>query len=258
MSTKEFDPGNLADNLDSLRENPYPGRGIVLGVATNGDSTIAYWVMGRSENSRNRILVRHDQRIETKPYDASKVVDSSLIIYNALDAIGVTHGGAHVVSNGDQTDTVMHKIELGNEKSLAAAFREGLLSRDYEPDAPNFTTRITGMIARIGSETKTYNYSLISRNPYTEASEHTFGSGLLSDIPDGAGIAFHTYEGDGDPLPAFRGSPYPIPLEGSAQETAEALWDVLDRDNRVAIAVKTIDQASRFGYHIINALGGKQ
>jgi IMP cyclohydrolase len=261
MSNIEFDHSNLVDNLQSLRDNPYPGRGIVLGVGANGDSTMAYWIMGRSENSRNRRLVQCGQRIMTEAVDKTKVVDPSLIIYNAFDATAEgPDGSAHIVSNGDQTDSVINMISLGHKGSLGKAFREGLMRSTYQPDRPNYTTRITGMIAILGL-TRTYNYSLIKRHPYTEEPEHTFGSGVLAELPAGSGLAFHTYKGDGNPLPAFEGSPYLIPLQANAEETAEALWDALDKDNRVAIAVKTInfspDSKQRSGFHIINQLGDK-
>ena len=259
----------MQDNRDALAANPYPGRGIVLGLSEDGDKAVqAYWVMGRSENSRNRILVRENGTVRTEAFDSSKVEDPSLIIYNAMRTAQFPSWGAdvHVVSNGDQTDTVRAKIGgLSRPKGPRGMFEDfvgALLTREFEPDAPNFTPRITGMIALADTDS-IYGYSIICRNPVTEEPEYAFSRGRLDSIPAGAGICFHTYEEDGDPLPAFKGSPYAVPVGATAEETAESLWEELNPDNRVSLVVKTIGLAGReapqrnYGLtdvHIINKL----
>lgn len=259
----EFDPSLARDNLDALADNSYPGRGIILGVSEGGEQAVqVYWVMGRSPNSRNRVMLEENGVVRTDPFDASKVEDPSLIIYNAMRA-GHMFNQTHVVSNGDQTDTVINHLRNGQEPSVYARFVGALMTRDYEPDADNFTTRITGMTfvpnfpeQMPGQET--YAYSLIRRNPATGENEHAFSSGKLEDIPDGSGICFHTYErdnGDDVPLPPFAGSPYAVPLGGDAVSIASEMWDALDEVNRVALAVKTINrQTGEVTIDIVNQL----
>lgn len=271
LEVQGFDSGQIQTNIDMLAENPYPGRGIILGNSADATKSVqAYWVMGRSDNSRNRVLAQSNSTVKTEAFDPSKMKDPSLVIYNAMveatislptaDIDNPIHTHLHIISNGDQTDTVrtqvstMHKSE-GWEES----FRNALMKREFEPDDPNFTPRITGMlvIRAAVSFNPSYYYSIISRNPTTGKPEYTFGEGILEkDIPSGAGICFHTYKGDGDPLPSFEGSPYGVPLlEATTQETAESLWDNLNSDNRVALAVKTIDkQTGEVTINIINQL----
>lgn len=243
-----FDGGLMQENLDALEANPYPGRGIVLGVSEGGYQAVqAYWVMGRSDNSRNRVLAEVDGVVRTEPFDPSKVEDPSLIIYNAL-VTARQYNGSHIISNGDQTDTVHERLldaSVHGDHTVHDSFRNALFTREFEPDSPNYTPRITGMIS---PGVYTYDYSIIRRNPVTAKAEHTFGGGYLGDIPEGTGICFHTYEGDApsrsEPIPSFEGSPYAVPVGGNAEEIAEAMWDFLDEENRVALAVKTIDFAT--------------
>jgi IMP cyclohydrolase len=192
--------------------------------------------------------------IKTDAFDASKVEDPSLIIYNALRTVRLINR-SHIVSNGDQTDTVYDRLWYASrfsDSTVNHAFRNALLGREFEPDTPNFTPRITGMFYQ---GTASYDYSIIRRNPITGLPVHTSSSGKLEDIPEGAGICFHTYAGDGDPLPAFDGNPYAISVQSTAAETAEALWESLDRENRVAIVAKTINLRTGIIKHeIINQL----
>lgn len=233
-------------NLEMLAANPYPGRGIVLGVSEGGEQAVqAYWVMGRSENSRNRVLTEADDVVKTEAFDPSKVEDPSLIIYNAMRAARRSNT-LHIVSNGDQTDTVYGRVAnaiTSSVKEDRTAFRNALLGRKHEPDAPNFTPRITGMIS---AATQTFDYSIIRRNRNTDQAEHTFGSGKLADLPEGSGVCFHTYDGDAPskdaPIPSFGGSPYAVNVGGNADEIADAFWSKLNPQNRVALAVKTIDR----------------
>lgn len=243
--TGNFDTSLMEANMEALADNPYPGRGIVLGVSEGGEQAVqAYWVMGRSDNSRNRILAEVDGVVRTEAFDPSKVEDPSLIIYNALVTARLYHG-SHIVSNGDQTDTVHERLMDASSKGdrdVHDSFRSALFGRVFEPDPPNFTPRITGMIF---PGNNTYDYSIIRRNPVTEQAEHTFGGGKLGDIPEGAGICFHTYETDSpsksEPIPSFEGGPYAVPVGETADDFADSLWGVLNEENRVALAVKTID-----------------
>ncbi len=214
-------------NFEALRQNPYPGRGIVMGRSTEGLQIQVYWVMGRSENSRNRLLVVKDDVVKTVPFDESKVKDPSLIIYNAMRRVG----GFHVVSNGDQTDTIAEYLE----NMHPASFRSALQTREFEPDAPNYTSRISGLMFMND------NYgdlSIIRRNAEGK-SAHSFYTPNLTEIK-GVGLCVHTYANDGDPIPQFEGNPYPVPLKGSVEEIASAYWDVLNAQNRVALVVKRI------------------
>lgn len=259
IENPEFDKSLVGRNMIVLGRNPYPGRGIVLGRSTDGEAVQVYWVMGRSENSRNRILIPGSaDTVRTEAYDESKVEDPNLIIYNAMRTVrkAFNEGDAHVVSNGDQTDSVWGRMARPYlvDNNAVIAFQNALLRREFEPDEPNYTARVTGMIA-VGNVAP-YAYSIIRRNPASGTSEHTFGSGSLLDIPKGFGLCFHTYEDDGEPLPTFEGSPYAVSLDGSASETAEVYWDLLDKENRVGIAVKTIDlDSDQVDIAIKNQLG---
>jgi len=243
---KKFYASNyqMRRNLKALDANEYPGRGIVLGRDEQDDLVEAYWVEGRSPNSRNRVLAeKDDTSIETVAHDPSKVEDPSLIIYNAMRSRRHGEGVLHIVSNGDQTDTV---YETASHKKIlrpSDAFCEALFKREFEPDDPNFTARITGSVA-VGSAFNQYNYSIIRRNPVTGQPEHTFGGGQLADIPAGAGLCFHTYERNGNPLPTFEAGPYAVPMGINANEIAEELWDSLNDQNRVGLAVRTFDSKS--------------
>jgi IMP cyclohydrolase len=235
------------DNLKRLSENPYPGRGIVLGLNSRGDEAQqVYWVMGRSENSRNRVLVREGDVVSTAPYDASKVIDPSLIIYNAMRIAGNTH----VVSNGDQTDTIVESLENGQH------LWEALQTRTYEPDAPNYTPRISGLIKKSpASRYPHYDLSIIRRSEVTGEPQRIYSGGSY-DIQNekGAGHCIHTYKGDGEPLPSFTEPPYKVPLGETTDETAETYWKNLNKDNRVALVVKGIRLATgEVNYRIINA-----
>ncbi|NLU52965.1 MAG: inosine monophosphate cyclohydrolase [Clostridiaceae bacterium] len=216
-------------NAERLKANPYPGRGIVLGAASDGKKLIQiYWIMGRSENSRNRVFVRDDDFVRTKAYDESKLTDPSLIIYYPLKAIG----NYHIISNGDQTDTVYDFLKSGS------SFEEALMSRTFEPDAPNYTPRITGIIELNGRNI--YSLAIVKTqlgNPETCVRNFFH---YEKPIP-GVGHCIHTYAGDGNPLPSFEGEPYLMPVPDSAQEALDMYWDLLNPDNRISLLVKTID-----------------
>lgn len=232
----------LADaNLLALSQNPYPGRGIVVGLDETGENLVhGYWLMGRSEKSRNRILSCEGGRLFTEFADPSKVKDgedTSLVIYNAMRVAR----DCAVVSNGHQTDDVAQKgmISLG-----------GYI---YEPDAPNFTPRITACSFWNRAEgTWRTTMSILRKSPWIGSSgchRHLYG---LNDMGRGFGHCITTYSGDGDPLPAFQGEPYLLSLEGDAPTMAAKLWEALNAENRVSLAVKFIPISGPSHITIIN------
>lgn len=218
-----------ASFAERLAANPYPGRGLVLGRAESGESWLqVYWIMGRSENSRNRVFVAEGGELRTEAADPAKLADPSLIIYEAMLELP----GVYLVSNGDQTRTVCDVMEAGGR------FEDALEMREREPDAPNYTPRISGLIdLRLGEAV--FALSILKANPAEPAltDRTTFRPAAP---PPGFGLGLTTYQGDGNPLPSFRGEPLWLPLSGSAEAVADAYWAALDRSNRVALAVKEI------------------
>jgi len=215
-----------------LAGNPYPGRGLVLGRAQADDAWLQiYWIMGRSENSRNRVFVNEGGELRTEAADPARVADPSLIIYEAMLELP----GLYLVSNGDQTRTAYDVLDAGGR------FEDALEMREREPDAPNYTPRISGLIdLRFGEPS--FALSILKANladpERTDRATHR-----PAPPPAGFGLGLTTYQGDGSPLPSFRGEPLWLPLAGSADEVADAYWSALDRDNRVALAVKRIDSS---------------
>ncbi len=220
---------NLAQELQS---NPYPGRGIVLGRSADGKSAvIAYFIMGRSENSRNRIFSVTDDGIRTEAFDPSKMVDPSLIIYHPVRKVG----NKTVVTNGDQTDTIMDALNAGH------CYRHALMQRTFEPDGPNYTPRISGVMLPNGA----YKLSILKSfegNP--DFCNRYFYE--YEGAPAGWGHFIHTYMGDGNPLPSFQGEPelVGIPCD-SASDFAKLLWDNLNEENKVSLFVRYIDLATQ-------------
>lgn len=219
-------------NIEHLRENAYPGRGIVLGMTESGSHYVqVYWVMGRSENSRNRLLVEKFEdnsflrKIKTEPFDASKVKDPSLIIYNAMRERDIFH----IVSNGDQTDTVYDFLSRGMNPD------DALETRDPEPDAPNFTPRITGLTETGDEEVMSLHIirfidGEVARDWYEVSKE------------PGLGHCLHTYRCDGEPIPSFDSDPYVVPMGKTIDQIADKYWDVINKDNKVALIVKGISR----------------
>jgi IMP cyclohydrolase len=233
-----------AKNMAELQANPYPGRGIVIGENHLGQFIQIYWVMGRSENSRNRVLVGEDDLIRTAPYDPSKVKDPSLIIYNAMKTVG----NQHIVSNGAQTDTVAEYLVRGT-----GTFEDALATWSHEPDPPNNTPRISGLL---DSTSGAFVLSKIVADPVDPSASVWTTYRYVSTRP-GYGLCFHTYVGDGNPLPSFDRDPYLVRLTGTPAEIASTYWRLLDEQNRVALVVKAIQRAtSQVEYRIINRLGG--
>ena len=214
-----------------LRANPYPGRGLVLGRAEADDAWLQlYWIMGRSENSRNRVFVAEGGALRTRAADPTRVADPSLILYEAMLELP----GVFLVSNGDQTRTLADVLDAGGR------FEDALEMREREPDAPNYTPRISGLIdLRLGEGS--FALSILKANPADPAltDRTTFRP---APPPAGFGIGLTTYQGDGSPLPSFRGEPLWLPLAGSAADVADAYWDALDPENRIALAVKRISE----------------
>jgi hypothetical protein len=219
-------------NFESLRENSYPGRGIVVGMDETGRLLVqVYWIMGRSANSRNRILESEWGELRTAAADPAKIKDPSLIIYNAMRELK----DLYLVSNGDQTDTIYQGLLAG------VSFSQALNTRQYEPDAPNYTPRISA-ISSLREGVPVAELSILKRSPFGESCDRqTFRYELFA---PGYGRCITTYDGDGDPLPSFSGEPRLMPLAGEGEEIAQMYWDALDLENRVALAVKTIDIAT--------------
>lgn len=222
---------NTLDLAALLRGNPYPGRGIVLGRSPDGEkAVIAYFIMGRSENSRNRVFVETPDGIRTQAFDPSKMTDPSLIIYAPVRVFG----SATVVTNGDQTDTIREGLAAGQ------SFAEALRRRTFEPDKPNYTPRISGLVDKDGG----YTLSILKSADGDPAScrRYFFEYG---DPLAGQGHYIHTYMGDGDPLPSFEGEPEQVSIPcGGASQLAELMWESLNEENKVSLFVRYIDLAT--------------
>ena len=210
-----------------LNTNTYPGRGIVLGKSNDGKkAVIAYFIMGRSANSRNRIFEENDRGgIRTKAFDESKMEDPSLIIYNPVLKID----GKTIVTNGDQTDTIYDHMKEG------FCYHHALVTREFEPDAPNYTPRISGVVKPNGD----YNLSILNSNlGMPECVRYFF------EYPahPGMGHFIHTYEHDGDPIPSFEGEPTPVGIDGSDIDAfTSTVWDNLNEDNKVSLFTRFIN-----------------
>ena len=218
-------------NLTHLLEsNAYPGRGIVLGrTADNQHAVAAYFIMGRSENSRNRVFTETEDGIRTEAYDPSKMVDPSLIIYHPVRKVG----DDLVVTNGDQTDTIRDFLVEGK------SFGQSLHTREFEPDGPNYTPRISGIIAPDGS----FKLSILKSADGDPSCCHRFF--YTYDKPLAGEARFiHTYMGDGTPLPSFEGEPKRVVLDAPDAETlADQIWNALNPDNKVSLFVRYINLA---------------
>ena len=217
---------NEVANLETLLSaNPYPGRGIVLGQTPDGTRmVVAYFIMGRSPNSRNRVFERTEDGIRTRAYDPSKVEDPSLIIYNPLRTVD----GALIVTNGDQTDTVRDALVAGR------SFEDALETREFEPDAPNLTPRISGLLLPDGR----YQLSILK----SADAEGSACSRFYFNYPPLAGVGhfLHTYNSDGDPLPSFTGEPRRVAIADDVEAFTQMMWEALDPDNRVALYVRSV------------------
>lgn len=225
-----------------LKGNSYPGRGIVIGRSGDGKYAVtAYFIMGRSENSRNRIFVEEREGIRTQAFDESKLSDPSLIIYAPVRVLG----NKTIVTNGDQTDTI---YELMDKQQT---FEQALRTREFEPDAPNYTPRISGIMH---VEDGSYNYAmsiLKSSNGNPKAcNRYTFA---YENPVSGEGHFIHTYMGDGNPLPSFEGEPKLVGIDGDIDGLAEMIWESLNEENKVSLFVRYIDiESGNYETRIIN------
>lgn len=219
-------------HFEQLSANSYPGRGIVIGLSESGESMLqVYWIMGRSVNSRNRVFAAHGEELRTKAWDESKVEDPSLIIYWPMRLVG----RAHIVSNGDQTETIAEAIRNGE------SLENALQKREFEPDAPNFTPRISGLV----DLDSPYAYSLSilkAATPEGESCQRNFFH--YEQAQRGLGHGITTYSGDGQPLPSFSGEPLWLPLAENGEATAKLYWNALNSENKISLAVKEIDLSS--------------
>ncbi len=218
---------------EQLSQNAYPGRGIVIGKSEDGVSAVlAYFIMGRSENSRNRIFVEDGEGIRTQAFDPAKLSDPSLIIYAPVRVLG----NKTIVTNGDQTDTIYE----GMDKQQT--FEQALRSREFEPDAPNFTPRISGILH---IENGGYNYamSILKSSNGNPASccRYTFA---YENPLNGEGHFIHTYQQDGDPLPSFEGEPKRVNINGDIDLFTNQIWENLNEENKVSLFVRYINLAT--------------
>lgn len=214
-----------------LKGNAYPGRGIVLGRSQDGKyAVVAYFIMGRSENSRNRIFVETQDGIRTQAYDPAKMTDPSLIIYHPVRRVTDEDGVTTIVTNGDQTDT-LRDFMLEGESYVAA-----LNTREFEPDGPNYTPRISGIVYPSGS----YMLSILKSLDGDPSCclRHYF----TYDAPrPGLGHFLHTYQGDGNPLPSFQGEPRPVEIAGDLDTFTGLVWQSLNPGNKVSLFTSFID-----------------
>ena len=219
----------LYDLKTLLSENTYPGRGIVTGMSADGKcGMIAYFIMGRSENSRNRVFERFDSGMRTRAFDESKLTDPSLIIYNPY--LACKCGKADIVTNGDQTDTVYNFLAEGK------TFEEALATREFEPDAPNFTPRISALVHYDGA--LRYEMSILkSANGDGSVCNRFF---YRYTARAGIGHFIHTYKCDGNPIPSFSGEPEEVSLPNTAEELGALVWENLNEDNKVSLFVRCV------------------
>lgn len=224
---------NMLSLEQELKNNAYPGRGIVIGKTADGRKAVAaYFIMGRSENSRNRVFVEDGTGIRTQAFDPAKLSDPSLIIYAPVRVLG----NKTIVTNGDQTDTIYE----GMDKQMT--FEQSLRSREFEPDGPNYTPRISGIMH---IENGGYNYAmsiLKSNNGNPKAcNRYTFA---YENPVAGEGHFIHTYMHDGNPLPSFEGEPKLVAIPNDMDEFTDMLWNSLNEDNKVSLFVRYIDIAT--------------
>ncbi len=217
---------------ERLEGNTYPGRGIVIGKSADGRSAVAaYFIMGRSANSRNRIFTEKNDAVYTEPFDASKVEDPSLIIYAAIRKIG----HSLIVTNGDQTDTIYKGLAGG------MSFDESLTSRCFEPDGPNFTPRISGLLT-FGEDDFSYKMSILKSGDEVGSFCNRFGFHYASKA--GLGHFIHTYVCDGNPIPTFQGEPERVAIPSDIDAFTQEIWNALDENNKISLYVRYIDLAT--------------
>ena len=222
---------SIQDLKAALSATTYPGRGIVIGKSTDAKhAVIAYFIMGRSENSRNRVFVEDGNGIRTQAFDESKMEDPSLIIYAPVRVWGDTT----IVTNGDQTDTIYDFLKAGNTKE------EALRTREFEPDAPNYTPRISGVV---DNQTGDYQLSILKSADGNPQETRRFFFDYTAPQA-GQGHFIHTYQQDGNPLPSFAGEPTAVTIEGDIDAFTTTVWESLNNDNKVSLFTRFIDLAT--------------
>lgn len=231
------------DQSDRIETSRYPGRGIVIGITPDQKHLVqVYWIMGRSEGSRNRIFINEEDRVRTWVFDESKVDNLDLISYHPVRV----HDAYHIVTNGDQTDTILAHLQSGK------SFESALNTRSWEPDPPINTPRISGLINTSTDLNYTYKLGILKtvqgNADYTTRHYHTYET----PVP-GFGHCITTYLDDGDPVPSFEGEPYTVALINNLEETANHFWSILDDNNKVSLLIKFIDPVTnQSDIHIVN------
>ncbi|MCR5425574.1 MAG: IMP cyclohydrolase [Lachnospiraceae bacterium] len=232
----------MASLKEELSTNTYPGRGIVIGRSEDGKYAVtAYFIMGRSSNSRNRVFVTEGEGIRTQAFDPSKLEDPSLIIYAPVRVLG----NDTIVTNGDQTDTIYDGLQKG------LTFEQSLRSREFEPDGPNYTPRISGLMH---VENGTYDYALsILKSNHGDPSSCQRFTYTYENPKAGEGHFIHTYQHDGNPLPSYEGEPTPVAIGNDIDAFTELVWTNLNAENKVSLFVRFIDIATgNYETRIIN------
>lgn len=225
-----------------LSATTYPGRGIVIGKSKDGSKAVtAYFIMGRSENSRNRVFVEDGEGIRTQAFDPSKLSDPSLIIYAPVRVLG----NNTIVTNGDQTDTLYVAMSQGQ------SFEQSLRCREFEPDAPNYTPRISGCLNVLNGKYR-YALSILKSNNGNPDSCNRYDFHYTNPV-SGEGRFIHTYMSDGDPLPSYEGEPKLVSISGNIDEFTQTIWDNLNEDNKVSLFVRYIDiETGKYESRIVN------
>ena len=224
---------NIISLSDDLKNNSYPGRGIVIGKNPDSKYAVtAYFIMGRSENSRNRVFVTDGNGIRTEAFDPSKLSDPSLIIYAPVRVLG----NKTIVTNGDQTDTI---YDLMNQQQT---FEQSLRTREFEPDAPNYTPRISGII-KVSDNDFNYALSILKSSDGNPESCQRFTFTYNTPV-DGEGHFIHTYKCDGNPIPSYEGEPKRVKILNGIDEFTSLIWDSLNNDNKVSLFVRYIEISS--------------
>ncbi len=214
---------------DLLKNNTYPGRGIVIGRSEDGKKAVAaYFIMGRSQNSRNRVFTEKNGEVFTEPFDASKVQDPSLIIYAAIRQ----HQNHLIVTNGNQTDTIYDGLAAGQ------SFSQALESREFEPDAPNYTPRISGMLT---FEKGDFTYQMNILKSIDEAGSACARYTFTYPSRAGLGHFLHTYVQDGNPIPTFQGEPERVKIGSDIDQVTDEIWNALNEDNKISLYVRFVD-----------------
>ncbi|TYB31381.1 MAG: inosine monophosphate cyclohydrolase [Candidatus Mcinerneyibacterium aminivorans] len=233
---------NFKKNIHYLQDSEYPGRGLIIGMTPDRNYAVQiYWIMGRSENSQNRIFVKDGKFLKNKIYNDSKKVDTSLTIYYSMKNIS----NIHIVSNGDQTETIYNYLK--KKKS----FEQAIYKRTFEPDKPNYTPRISGII---NPSELNYKYKISIIKSFHNSSEMCIRNiyNYSAFIP-GVGHCITTYKDNGNPLPSFEGEPYELPIYNDSMKTLNYYWDLLNNEYRVSIAAKYINlKSNKFEIKIIN------